>query len=107
VPERLYRIEIDVLLDDRMRSKVIQVARDDYRSSGGYWTEEDGEKVRITDEEFVVDTKTAFLQIVDSVFRKLLPEIEPQVLRCGIEKISDVRHTLRARQSRRARKNHL
>jgi len=30
--ERLYRIEIDVLLEDRLRSKVIQAARDDYRN---------------------------------------------------------------------------
>jgi hypothetical protein len=61
--ERLYGIEIDVFLDDRMRSKVIQAAREDYRNSDGVWTVEDGEKVRITAEEFVVDTKTAFLEI--------------------------------------------
>ena len=56
--KRLYRIEIDVLLDYRMRSRVIQAARDDYRNSDGVWTLEDGEKARITAEEFVVDTKT-------------------------------------------------
>ncbi len=84
--ERLYRIEIDVFLDDRMRSKVIQAAREDYRNSDGVWTVEDGEKVRITAEEFVVDTKTAFLEIAESGFRTILPDIEPHCLRCGIEK---------------------
>ncbi len=43
--KRLYRIEIDVFLDDRMRSKVIQAAREDYRNSDGVWTVENGEKV--------------------------------------------------------------
>lgn len=88
--ERLYRIEIDVLLDDRMRTRVIQAARDDYRNSGGYWTEYDGEKVRIAAEELVVDTKTAFLEIADSAFRMILPEIAPHALRCGIEKLPEI-----------------
>jgi hypothetical protein len=64
--ERLYRIEIDVLLDDRLRHKVIQAARKDYEKSEGYWTEEEGERVRIPAEEFVIDTKTAFLEIAES-----------------------------------------
>jgi hypothetical protein len=104
VPWRNYtEFSIDVLLDDRMRAKVIQAARNDYRNSDGYWTEEDGEKVRITDEEFVVDTKTAFLQIAESGFRKLLPEIEPDVLKCGIKKGSEIRPT-RARRTCRPRR---
>jgi len=42
--ERLYRIEIDVLLDDRLRHKVIQAAREDYEKSDGYyWPAEEGE----------------------------------------------------------------
>jgi hypothetical protein len=84
--ERLYRIEIDVFLDDRLRSKVIQAAREDYRNSDGVWAVEKGEKVKITAEEFVVDTKTAFLEIAESAFRTILPDIEPHALRCGIEK---------------------
>ena len=89
--ERLYRIEIDVFLDDRMRSKVIQAAREDYRNSDGVWTVENGEKVRITAEEFVVDTKTAFLEIAESGFLTILPDIEPHCLRCGIEKGVEVK----------------
>ena len=93
--KRLYRIEIDVLLDDRMRSRVIQAARDDYRNSDGVWTLEDGEKARITAEEFVVDTKTAFLEIAESAFRTVLPDIEPHALRCGIEKGIEVKPLVR------------
>lgn len=70
---------------DRMRSKIIQAAREDYRNSDGVWTVENGEKVRITAEEFVVDTKTAFLEIAESAFRTILPDMEPHALRCGIE----------------------
>jgi hypothetical protein len=104
--ERLYRIEIDVFLDDRMRSKVIQAAREDYRNSAGVWTVEDGEKVRITAEEFVVDTKTAFLEIAESVFRTVLPDIEPHALRCGIEKGIEVKPLVRVGRSCRPRRVH-
>jgi hypothetical protein len=89
--ERLYRIEIDVLLDDRLRHKVIQAAREDYSKSEGYWTEEDGESVRIPAEEFVIDTKTAFLEIAESGFRAVVPEIEPRAFRCGIEECAEVK----------------
>ena len=34
---RLYRIELDVFLDDRMRSRVIQAARELYNNSDGAW----------------------------------------------------------------------
>ena len=94
--ERLYRIEIDVLLDDRLRHKVIQAAREDYeKSEGYYWPAEEGERVRIPAEEFVVDTKTAFLEIAESGFRAVVPEIEPRAFRCGIEEGAEVRPVLR------------
>ena len=68
--ERLYRIEVDILLDDCMRSKVIQAARDAYQNSGGYWAEDNGDRVRITPQEFVVDTRTAFLALAESGFER-------------------------------------
>jgi hypothetical protein len=102
--ERLYRIEIDVFLDDRLRSKVIQAAREDYRNSDGAWTVEKGEKVKITAEEFVVDTKTAFLEIAESAFRTILPDIEPHALRCGIEKGVEAKTPVRVGRGCRARR---
>jgi len=69
VMERLYRIEIDVLLEDRLRSKVIKAAREDYRNGDPVFAVENGENVKMTAEEFVVDTKTAFLEIAESGFR--------------------------------------
>jgi len=84
--ERLYRIEIDVLLDDRRRSKVIQAAREDYRKGDPVFAVENGENIQMTAEEFVVDTKTAFLEIAESGFRMILPDIEPHRFSCGIEK---------------------
>jgi hypothetical protein len=102
--ERLYRIEIDVLLDDRLRHKVIQAAREDYDKSEGYWTPEGGESVRIPAEDFVVDTKTAFLEIAESGFRAVVPEIEPRAFRCGIEGGAEVRPVLRVRRNCRPRR---
>ena len=103
--KRLYRIEIDVVLDDRLRHKVIQAAREDYeKSEGYYWPAEESEGVRIPAEEFVVDTKTAFLEIAESGFRAVVPEIEPRAFRCGIEEGAEVRSVLSVGRSCRPRR---
>jgi hypothetical protein len=80
----VYRIEIDIRIDNRMRTKVIQTAREDYRKSPFAWTLEDGKPVEIPAEEFVVDTKTAFLELAESAFRSVLPDIEPDKFSCGL-----------------------
>jgi hypothetical protein len=80
----LYRIEIDIRIDNRTRTKVIQTAREDYRKSPFAWTLEDGKFVEISAEEFVVDTKTAFLELAESAFRSVLPDIEPDAFSCGV-----------------------
>jgi hypothetical protein len=80
----VYRIEIDIRIDNRTRTKVIQTAREDYRKSPFAWTLEDGKPVEIPAEEFVVDTKTAFLELAESAFRSLLPDIEPDRFSCGL-----------------------
>ena len=80
----VYRIEIDIRIDNRMRTKVIQTAREDYRKSPFAWTLEDGKLVEISAEEFVVDTKTAFLELAESAFRSVLPGIEPDMFSCGV-----------------------
>ncbi len=81
----VYRIEIDIRIDNpHMRTKVIQTAREDYRKSPFAWTLEDGKLVEISAEEFVVDTKTAFLELAESASRSALPGIEPDAFRCGI-----------------------
>ena len=102
--ERLYRIEIDVLLDDRLRSKVIRAARDDYRNGDAVFAVGNGEEVEMTAEEFVVDTKTAFLEIVESGLRTILPDIEPHRLSCGIEKGCAVNPLVRVARSCRPRR---
>ena len=87
-----------------MRHKVIQAPREDYDKSEGYWTAEEGERVRIPAEEFVVDTKTAFLEIAESGFRAVVPEIEPHAFRCGIEGGVEVRPVLRVGRNCRPRR---
>jgi hypothetical protein len=100
---KLYRIEIDVVLEDRMRSKVIQAAREHYKNSDGAWTEEDGQMVRIAAEEFVADTRTAFLELTEAGFRTALPGVEPQAFRCGIENSIAPEYTQRAGRHCRVR----
>jgi hypothetical protein len=102
--ERLYRIEIDVLLEDRLRSKVIQAAREDYKNGEAVFAVENGEKVKMTAEEFVVDTKTAFLEIAESGFRAILPDIEPHCFRCGIEQGFEVKAQVRVGRRCRLRR---
>ena len=80
----VYRIEIDIRIDNRTRTKVIQTAKEDHRQSPFAWTLEDGEPVEISAEEFVVDTKTAFLELAESAFRSVLPDIEPERFSCGL-----------------------
>jgi hypothetical protein len=82
----VYRIEIDIRIDNRTRTKVIQTAREDYRKSPFAWTLVDGKPVEISAEEFVVDTKTAFLELAESAFRSVLPDIEPDLFSCGLAK---------------------
>ena len=65
----VYRIEIDIRIDNRTRTKVIQTAREDYRKSPFAWSMDDDKLVEISAEEFVVDTKTAFLELAESAFR--------------------------------------
>jgi len=102
--ERLYRIEIDVILDDRLRSKVIQAAREDYRNGDAVFAVENGANVEMTAEEFVVDTKTAFLEIAESGFRTILPDIEPHCFRCGIEQGVEVKSAMRVARHCRPRR---
>ena len=45
---------------------------------------DDGKFVEISAEEFVVDTKTAFLELAESAFRSVLPDIEPDRFSCGL-----------------------
>ena len=53
----VYRIEIDIRIENRTRTKVIQTATEDYRKSPFAWTLEDGKFVEISAEEFVIDTR--------------------------------------------------
>ena len=101
--ERLYRIEIDVFLDDRLRSKVIQAARDNYQNGDAVFAVENGKMVKMSPEEFVVDTETAFLEIAESGFRTILPDIEPHCFSCGIEKGVAITPLVRAGRNCRAR----
>jgi hypothetical protein len=98
---RLYRIEIDVFLNDRMRTKLIEIARSDYEKSGGAWTEENGQRVKIPVDEIIGDTRTAFLERAESFFRTALPCVEPRAFRCGVvDDATDVKSPATARRTK-------
>ena len=81
----LYRIEIDMVIENRMRTKIIQAARErlpsrarspGLRKTAGWW------KFQLKNSS--PDTKTAFLELAESAFRSVLPDIEPDRFSCGI-----------------------
>lgn len=80
----LYRIEIDLVLEDEMENALVEAAREHYQAAQDAWTEESGRRVIIPSEEFVDGPESAFLELVESAFRGELPSIEPQAFRCGM-----------------------
>jgi hypothetical protein len=80
----LYRIEIDVVLDDAMTDALVETAREHYQASEGAWTEESGTRRLIPKDEHINDPESAILELVESAFPEDLPGIEPRAFKCGI-----------------------
>ena len=80
----LYRIEIDVVLEDEKKNAFVEAARKHYEAAGGAWTEKSGRRALIPSEQFVDDPESAFLELVESAFRAELSGIEPQAFRCWV-----------------------
>jgi hypothetical protein len=60
-----YRIEIELLLDERAAAKAIELARDVYRQRGGARTVEDGVEREVSAEEFIDGMQQALLELVE------------------------------------------
>jgi hypothetical protein len=78
-----YRIEIEVSLDDNMKAEVINSARLIYAAHGGAHMIE-GNKRAIPAEKFIDDMEDALLELIESSFRSMLPDVEPDSFRCGV-----------------------
>jgi hypothetical protein len=79
-----YRIEIEVSLDDTMKAEAIKSARLIYGALGRAHTMEGNKQAIIPTEKFIADTEDALLELAESSFRSMLPDIDPDALRCGV-----------------------
>jgi hypothetical protein len=80
--KKLYRIEIDVLLDDASKRCLVEKARRQYDNGAGAWTVEAGIERIMSKEEFIDDCDAAILELLETALRSALPGLEPQALRC-------------------------
>ena len=60
-----YRIEIELLLDERAAAKAIKLARDVYRQRGGARTVENGVEREVSADEFIDGMEQALLELVE------------------------------------------
>ena len=60
-----YRIEIELLLDERAAAKAIELARDVYRQRGGARTVENGVEREVSADEFIDGMEQALLELVE------------------------------------------
>jgi hypothetical protein len=81
----LYKIEIDLLLDECMVGQVLERARNVYRDTGGAIQKNGGRDVIVSPEEFIEGPDDALLELVDESVRSGLPEVELCALRCKLE----------------------
>lgn len=79
-----YRIEIEVSLDDNTKAEVINSARLIYAAHGGAHTIVGNKRAIIPAEKFIDDTEDALLELIESSFRSMLPDVEPDAFRCGV-----------------------
>ena len=78
----IYRIEIDVALDEGMTGVILEATRKSYQGCQDARTEEFGEQVMISPEDFIEDAESALLELVHSAFPDL-PGVEVHALKCG------------------------
>ncbi len=60
-----YRIEIELLLDERAATKAIELARDVYRQRGGARTVENSVEREVSADEFIDGMEQALLELVE------------------------------------------
>ena len=60
-----YRIEIELLLDERAATRAIELARDVYRQRGGARTVENGVEREVSADEFIDGMEQALLELVE------------------------------------------
>jgi hypothetical protein len=81
----LYKIEIDLFLDENMVAPVLERARKVYRATGGAIQENGRRDVIVSAEGFIEGPDDALLELLDESVRTGLPEVELCALRCKRE----------------------
>ena len=78
----LYKIEIDLFLDESMVGYVLERARKLYRATGGTVQKNEDRDVIVSAEGFIEEPDDALLELLDESVRMGLPEVELYALRC-------------------------
>jgi hypothetical protein len=81
----LYKIEIDLFLDESMVGYVLERARKLYRATGGAVQKNEDRDVIVSAEGFIEEPDDALLELLDESVRTGLPEVELCALRCKRE----------------------
>jgi hypothetical protein len=90
----LYKIEIDLFLDESMVDQVLKRAREVYRANGAAVQKNEGRDVIVSAERFIEGPDDALLELLDESVRKDLPEVELYALRCKREPEPSLNRTL-------------
>jgi hypothetical protein len=64
-----YRIEIELVVEDKDESAILDAARRQYLSGPQAWAEENGRRVLISAEDFIPGIESALLELVDANFQ--------------------------------------
>jgi hypothetical protein len=81
----LYKIEIDLFLDESMVGHVLERARKLYRATGGAVQKNEDRDAIVSAEGFIEEPDDALLELLDESVRTGLPEVELCALRCKRE----------------------
>ncbi len=77
-----YRIEIELVVEDKDESAILDAAKRQYLSGPQAWAEENGRRVLISAEDFIPDIESALLELVDANFQSTVPNVEPLAFGC-------------------------
>ncbi len=81
----LYKIEIDLFLDESIVDQVLERARKVYMTTGSAVQKNDDRDVIVSAEGFIEGPDDALLELLDESIRTGLPEVELCALRCKRE----------------------
>ena len=77
-----YRIEIDLAVEDKDESTILEAAKRIYLSGTLAWAEEYGNRVPVSAEDFIPDIESALLELFDANLQSAVPNMDTVALKC-------------------------